>query len=1138
MPENVKNTLFRFRSFRTPELIDDESKSHHFIQHPTGNTGHFYNEPPAATVRETMENAAASYSPLSKDDINGTLSPEIPQLIELGLYLIANRTRYVHGDVTPDPTSIPALPPHIEEQLWDDLFYQTITNESGYTREVIIAVLIANHMVNMAGALSPVDPDETFGKIANSKIVLPDELFKIENSYSTSTTASTNGNCHVICEKHVNAAMSTLKAEIAEKAKEELKKAEASYVASNETAELAAIQAHADTIETEVSNAAGQIIDVPYTDEHGNPATYRAYDETVSFSEYSFTPADQIDSGQLQNILSEDSFHLLEETGVINNNTFREVNQDLDTIINVENTSAFQNTEFSLESVDINGTLISTCKVKKTCNAYSYLMKAMEVATDKYAIFLCLDVCDPCTKIKSINIDLGGTVYTKFKASNKNGVVTMLITIENYHSIAAATTDVALSGSIELDNGVSLSFPAASQLNKANGTCGKLTDDDNLSSTAEIFIPSEFGLTRLGISEYRKVEQSLCRYVPGEVSHIENIMAREYKEKSTRRLRRSEDTTTTSSELESERVTDTSTATRFEMNEAVSEVLSQSQEYGKNVNKHLGGSLSANYGTALNGVSATVDASIDVATNFATSSSKDKSSDQSTNFAKDVTQKASDKVVSKVREERIIKIIEEFEENNRHGFDNRKGAKHISGVYRWVDKVYKNQIINFGKRLQYEFMIPEPSAFHVLAKSDIANSVTKTPLIKPLDPRKDSFGLIKPLKTAGDVTEGNYQHWAAQYGAEVSPPPPENISLSKVISKSNSESYHESVTEDVPIPEGYGLKKVDMSADVWRRSYWGTLNLSVADQTKSYPAGLQPHQVFIPENNVTDVDKYNGTIPVGVSFVDCFSGLVNVSMVLKRKHEHLVNWQLETYNAIMEAYEDRLAEYKQDLSEMENKKEASLMDNPAYFRQIENTVLKKNCISYLVGHLNMGKSFVSGNTSNNFHVNINEDMDKYAATIKFFEQAFEWDIMDYIFYPFYWANKNKWNSMYDVDSDDPTFRAFLQAGMARTIVTVRPGFEDAVMYYMNTGQIWNGGEVPVINNELHLSIVEEIKEPEYTLEETWETRVPSTLTLIQDGSIKLGSNELPNFCDITNASNDIEDSTVLDTLDIYIEGDQ
>ena len=36
----------------------------------------------------------------------------------------------------------------------------------------------------------------------------------------------------------------------------------------------------------------------------------------------------------------------------------------------------------------------------------------------------------------------------------------------------------------------------------------------------------------------------------------------------------------------------------------------------------------------------------------------------------------------------------------------------------------------------------------------------------------------------------------------------------------------------------------------------------------------------------------------------------------------------------------------------------------------------------------------------------------------------------------------------------------MQAGMARELVTVKPGFEAAIMHYMTTGQIWNGGQLP------------------------------------------------------------------------------
>ncbi|WP_428070713.1 hypothetical protein [Chryseobacterium gambrini] len=120
------------------------------------------------------------------------------------------------------------------------------------------------------------------------------------------------------------------------------------------------------------------------------------------------------------------------------------------------------------------------------------------------------------------------------------------------------------------------------------------------------------------------------------------------------------------------------------------------------------------------------------------------------------------------------------------------------------------------------------------------------------------------------------------------------------------------------------------------------------------------------------------------------------------------------------------------------------------------------------------------------------------------EQAFEWEIMDYTFYPYYWANRKSWQEFYLTESMDPLFRSFLQAGMARIIVTVKPGFEAAVQFFMETGIIWNGGAVPVIGDPMYMSIVDEMRQPTGVPQgKYWITRVPTTLTILQDSSTGL-----------------------------------
>lgn len=77
--------------------------------------------------------------------------------------------------------------------------------------------------------------------------------------------------------------------------------------------------------------------------------------------------------------------------------------------------------------------------------------------------------------------------------------------------------------------------------------------------------------------------------------------------------------------------------------------------------------------------------------NFAYNTSTEESNSQAVTQAKEITERALDRIVQKVKEERISKVIEEYSEENAHGFDNRKGDEHVTGVYRWVDKIYKNK---------------------------------------------------------------------------------------------------------------------------------------------------------------------------------------------------------------------------------------------------------------------------------------------------------------------------------------------------------------------------------------------------------------------------------------------------------------
>ena len=129
-----------------------------------------------------------------------------------------------------------------------------------------------------------------------------------------------------------------------------------------------------------------------------------------------------------------------------------------------------------------------------------------------------------------------------------------------------------------------------------------------------------------------------------------------------------------------------------------------------------------------------------------------------------------------------------------------------------------------------------------------------------------------------------------------------------------------------------------------------------------------------------------------------------------------------------------------------------------------------------------------------------------ATMIQFLEQAFDWDNLSYLFYPYFWATRPKWIDLLSrADDADATYSSFLQAGSARVLVSVTPGYEHAVAHYLATGEPWNGGAAPVIGDPLFVAVYQEIRNEQDNLAdarpegEPWPFVLPTSLTYLDGG---------------------------------------
>ena len=130
--------------------------------------------------------------------------------------------------------------------------------------------------------------------------------------------------------------------------------------------------------------------------------------------------------------------------------------------------------------------------------------------------------------------------------------------------------------------------------------------------------------------------------------------------------------------------------------------------------------------------------------------------------------------------------------------------------------------------------------------------------------------------------------------------------------------------------------------------------------------------------------------------------------------------------------------------------------------------------------------------------------EELGPSVLFIQHSFEWEQMTYIFYPYYWADQDRWGLKLASNGGDEVFARFLSAGYARVVVPVRSAHEADVAYFLETGGVWSGGQPPILGDGTYVDIIDEIKE---TLDapdggvpqgDPWQVKIPTSLVMIDD----------------------------------------
>jgi hypothetical protein len=105
--------------------------------------------------------------------------------------------------------------------------------------------------------------------------------------------------------------------------------------------------------------------------------------------------------------------------------------------------------------------------------------------------------------------------------------------------------------------------------------------------------------------------------------------------------------------------------------------------------------------------------------------------------------------------------------------------------------------------------------------------------------------------------------------------------------------------------------------------------------------------------------------------------------------------------------------------------------------------VKKNCISILTDqHFDLFNA-VDVQSSGLPQIDIPTAASQ-GSYVRFFEEAFEWEEMTWLTYPYFWGRKGNWQQTLSISDPDPVYDDFLKAGFCRAVVPARPGYEGAI----------------------------------------------------------------------------------------------
>ncbi|MGI8316885.1 hypothetical protein [Halobacillus mangrovi] len=509
------------------------------------------------------------------------------------------------------------------------------------------------------------------------------------------------------------------------------------------------------------------------------------------------------------------------------------------------------------------------------------------------------------------------------------------------------------------------------------------------------------------------------------------------------------------------------------------EALSEKSELTESFNtqKQHNSSLNASFSASGGYGPVNIASSVGYNSREAVSSSEKNSAERS----KEITKRASSR--SKQEHKISFKVTNEYEveEQSYREFTNTTTDAVRWDFHRLMQK-WKIDLYRYGIRMTYDLVLPEPGSY--LLRKHLQLKQLEDELNKP-----NPFDM-----NPSSIDKDNWMRLSAKYDTALEAPPKEPIYVSTHAEKTFTDRIVGFDYLEIAMPNGYEIVGVEAKGSKIFRKNGDTDNYEDNEDfsEKRVSGYIEPKKSYnidkireSPSNRYMWRYYYDWSENRKAKRGDTLT--ITLNAIGKPSESLYKEWQMRCFKRLADAakvnYQNkimRLTKMRDDLID-DLDREDSLM-----LRKIEKEEIMKGVLRWVLGPrfsfypLNL-PSLSDDETEDDlefYFPRTQQVKDQYyepaiehGEIIKFLHQAIEWENVNYVLYPYFWTDTRRWDLKQFLFHDESIHRNFLRAGAARVVLTIRPGYEQSFLSFMETGKL---GEL--LNDHPYMTIAEEMQQ--------------------------------------------------------------